>query len=52
MIVETGKRVPGVTSGRKADKVTWWWNEGVQEYVQKKRLAKKKWETERIEKNR
>ena len=31
------KRVLGVSSGRKTDKVTWWWNEEVQEYVQRKR---------------
>ena len=42
MIKETGERVLGVSSGRKSDKETWWWNEEVQEYVQRKGLAKKK----------
>ncbi|KAK2917518.1 hypothetical protein Q8A73_004265 [Channa argus] len=44
------RRVLGVSSGkRKADKETWWWNEEVQECIQRKRLAKKKWDTERTE---
>ena len=46
------KNVLGVSSGRKTDKETRWENEDVQKYVQKKRLAKKKWDTERIEENR
>ena len=46
VIRETGRRVLGVSSGRKVDKGTWWWNEEVQECIQKKRLAKKKWDTE------
>ena len=33
------KRVLEVSSGRKADKETWWWNEEVRKYVQRKRLA-------------
>ena len=37
MIRETGKIVLGVSSGRY--KETLWWNEKVQEYVQRKRLA-------------
>ena len=39
-------------AGRKADKETWWWNEEVQAYFQRKRLAKKKWNTERTEERR
>ena len=38
VIRETGK-VLGVSSGRKKDKETWWWNEDVQKHVQRKRLA-------------
>ena len=34
------------------DKETWWWNEEVQERIQRKRLAKKKWDTERTEESR
>ena len=30
VIRESGKRVLGVSSGRKADKETWWWNKNVQ----------------------
>ena len=41
VIRETGKRVLGVSSGRKTNKETWWWNEEVQKYAQKKRLARK-----------
>ncbi|KAK2913101.1 hypothetical protein Q8A73_007214 [Channa argus] len=53
LIRETGRRVLGVSSGkRKADKETWWWNEAVQECIQRKRLAKKKWDTERTEESR
>ena len=42
VIRETGRRVLGVSAGRKVDKETWWWNEEVQECIQRKRLAKKK----------
>ncbi|KAK2890506.1 hypothetical protein Q8A73_018806 [Channa argus] len=53
LIRETGRRVLCVSSGkRKADKETWWWNEAVQECIQRKRLAKKKWDTERTEESR
>ena len=31
VIRETGKRALGVSSGRKANKETWWWNEEEQE---------------------
>ncbi|KAK3564131.1 hypothetical protein QTP86_007801 [Hemibagrus guttatus] len=37
---------------RKEDKETWWWNEEVQDSVQRKRLAKKKWDMDRTEENR
>ena len=53
VIRETGRRVLGVSSGkRKVDKENWWWNEEVQECIQRKRLAKKKWDTERSEESR
>ncbi|KAK3544885.1 hypothetical protein QTP86_027580, partial [Hemibagrus guttatus] len=43
----------GVPSGRrKEDKETWWWNEEVQDSIQRKRLAKKKWDMDRTEENR
>ncbi|KAK3512100.1 hypothetical protein QTP70_030345 [Hemibagrus guttatus] len=46
-------RVLGVSSGRrKEDKETWWWNEEVQDSVQRKRLGKKKWDMDRTEENR
>ena len=34
------------------DREIWWWNEEVQECIQGKRLAKKKWDTERTEESR
>ncbi|KAK3507041.1 hypothetical protein QTP70_001587 [Hemibagrus guttatus] len=50
---ETGRKVLGVSSGRrKEDKETWWWNEEVQDSVQRKRLARKKWDMDRTEENR
>ncbi|KAK3543566.1 hypothetical protein QTP70_023888 [Hemibagrus guttatus] len=53
VIRETGRKVLGVSSGRrKEDKETWWWNEDVQDSVQRKRLAKKKWDMDRTEENR
>ncbi|KAK3560541.1 hypothetical protein QTP86_010949 [Hemibagrus guttatus] len=53
LIRETGRKVLGVSSGRrKEDKETWWWNEEVQDSVQRKRLAKKKWDMDRTEENR
>ncbi|KAK3558744.1 hypothetical protein QTP86_028028 [Hemibagrus guttatus] len=53
VIRETGRRVLGVSSGRrKEDKETWWWNEEVQDSIQRKRLAKKKWDMDRTEENR
>ncbi|KAK3545284.1 hypothetical protein QTP70_003047 [Hemibagrus guttatus] len=49
----TGRKVLGVSSGRrKEDKETWWWNEEVQDSIQRKRLAKKKWDMDRTEENR
>ncbi|KAK3529639.1 hypothetical protein QTP70_032515 [Hemibagrus guttatus] len=39
VIRETGRKVLGVSFGRrKEDKETWWWNEEVQDSVQRKRL--------------
>ncbi|KAK3532898.1 hypothetical protein QTP70_002251 [Hemibagrus guttatus] len=53
VIRETGRKVLGVSSGRrKEDKETWWWNEEVQDSIQRKRLAKRKWDMERTEENR
>ncbi|KAK3574415.1 hypothetical protein QTP86_006582 [Hemibagrus guttatus] len=52
VIRETGRKVLGVSSGRrKVDKETWWWNEEVQDSIQRKRLAKKKWDMDRTEEN-
>ncbi|KAK3517015.1 hypothetical protein QTP70_030440 [Hemibagrus guttatus] len=53
VIRETGRKVLGVSSGRrKEDKETWRWNEEVQDSIQRKRLAKKKWDMDRTEENR
>ncbi|KAK3541850.1 hypothetical protein QTP86_008057 [Hemibagrus guttatus] len=53
VIRETGRKVLGVSYGRrKEDKETWWWNEEVQDSIQRKRLAKKKWDIDRTEENR
>ncbi|KAK3508145.1 hypothetical protein QTP70_015344, partial [Hemibagrus guttatus] len=53
VIRETGRKVLGVSSGRrKEDKETWWWNEEVQDSIQRKSLAKKKWDMDRTEENR
>ncbi|KAK3515337.1 hypothetical protein QTP70_017194, partial [Hemibagrus guttatus] len=53
VIRETGRKVLGVSSGRrKEDKENWWWNEEVQDSIQRKRLAKKKWDMDRTEENR
>ncbi|KAK3552015.1 hypothetical protein QTP70_031597, partial [Hemibagrus guttatus] len=53
VIRETGRKVLGVSSGRrKEDKEIWWWNEEVQDSIQRKRLAKKKWDMDRTEENR
>ncbi|KAK3556095.1 hypothetical protein QTP70_005248 [Hemibagrus guttatus] len=53
VIRETGRKVLGVSSGRrKEDKETWWWNEEVQDSIRRKRLAKKKWDMDRTEENR
>ncbi|KAK3547450.1 hypothetical protein QTP86_021050, partial [Hemibagrus guttatus] len=53
VIRETGRKVLGVSYGRrKEDKETWWWNEEVQDSIQRKRLAKKKWDMDRTEENR
>ncbi|KAK3506655.1 hypothetical protein QTP70_012527 [Hemibagrus guttatus] len=50
---DQGDWVLGVSSGRrKEDKETWWWNEEVQDSIQRKRLAKKKWDMDRTEENR
>ncbi|MCJ8731892.1 hypothetical protein PDJAM_G00204980 [Pangasius djambal] len=49
----TGRKVLGVSSGRSnEDKETWWWNEEVQDSIQRKRLAKKKWDMDRTKENR
>ncbi|KAK3549895.1 hypothetical protein QTP86_015521, partial [Hemibagrus guttatus] len=49
----TERKVLGVSSGRKKEHMeTWWWNEEVQDSIQRKRLAKKKWDMDRTEENR
>ncbi|KAK3534152.1 hypothetical protein QTP86_002298 [Hemibagrus guttatus] len=49
----TGRKVLGLSSGRrKEDKETWWWHEEVQDSIQRKRLAKKKWDMDGTEENR
>ncbi|XP_061692833.1 uncharacterized protein LOC133509626 [Syngnathoides biaculeatus] len=45
------QRVLGVSSGRKGEKETWWWNPKIQEVIKGKRLAKK-WDTEKTEESR
>ncbi|KAK3533651.1 hypothetical protein QTP70_024030, partial [Hemibagrus guttatus] len=53
VIREIGRKLLDVSSGRrKEDKETWWWNEEVQDSIQGKRLAKKKWDMDRTEENR
>ncbi|KAK3564554.1 hypothetical protein QTP86_022796 [Hemibagrus guttatus] len=53
VIRETGRKVLGVSYGRrKEDKETCWCNEEVQDSIQSKRLAKKKWDMDRTEENR
>ncbi|KAK3514351.1 hypothetical protein QTP70_015880 [Hemibagrus guttatus] len=48
-----GSAVLGVSPGRrKEDKETWWWNEEVQDSIQRKRLAKKKRDMDRTEEKR
>ena len=48
---ETVRKVLGVSSGqRKEDKETWWWNEEVQESIQRKKLANKNWDSQRDDK--
>ena len=37
VIRETDRRALGVSSGTNVDEETWWWNEEVQEYVQRRR---------------
>ncbi|KAK3552206.1 hypothetical protein QTP86_005260 [Hemibagrus guttatus] len=49
---KSGGRRTQVDTGRKEDKETWWWNEEVQDSIQRKRLAKKKWDMDRTEENR
>ncbi|KAK3565305.1 hypothetical protein QTP86_005483 [Hemibagrus guttatus] len=49
----TERKVLGVSYGRrKEDKEAWWWNEEVQDSIQRKSLAKKKWDLDRTEENR
>ena len=53
VIRERGRKVLGMSSWqRKKDKETWWWNSEIQECVQRKSLAKKRWDSERTEENR
>ncbi|XP_051780043.1 uncharacterized protein LOC127526921 [Erpetoichthys calabaricus] len=44
----TARRVLCVISGkRKEEKETWWWNDEIHESIQRKRIAKKKWDSQR-----
>ncbi|XP_067290096.1 uncharacterized protein [Pseudorasbora parva] len=53
VIRETDRKVLGVSCGRrKEDMETLRWNEEVQEGIQRKRLARKKWDSERMEESR
>ncbi|KAK3553477.1 hypothetical protein QTP70_003520 [Hemibagrus guttatus] len=52
VIRETGRKVLGVSSGRRKEDKETWWNEEVQDSIQRKRLAKKKWDMDRTEENR
>ena len=51
MIREAGKKILSMSSGRKGDKETWWWNEEIQD-AKRKRLAKRRRDTERTEERR
>ncbi|KAK4307644.1 hypothetical protein Pmani_020601 [Petrolisthes manimaculis] len=44
VVRQKAKKVLGVTSGRRKDKETWWWNEEVQKSISKKKRAKMKWD--------
>lgn len=48
----SGWRALVVSSGRKVDERNRWWNHNMQDYIQRKRLAKKKWHTEGTEESR
>ena len=37
---------------RTYDKEDWWWNEEVQEIIQRKRLVRRKWDIDRTEESR
>ncbi|KAK3512319.1 hypothetical protein QTP70_004619 [Hemibagrus guttatus] len=52
VIRETGRKVLGVSSGRRKEDEETWWNEEVQDSIQRKRLDKKKWDMDRTEENR
>ncbi|KAK3565194.1 hypothetical protein QTP86_001011 [Hemibagrus guttatus] len=49
MVVDFAKRMDMAVQ---EDKETWWWNEEVQDSIQRRRLAKKKWDMDRTEENR
>ncbi|KAK3536649.1 hypothetical protein QTP86_015451 [Hemibagrus guttatus] len=52
VIRETGRKMLGVSSGRRKEDEETWWNEEVQDSIQRKRLDKKKWDMDRTEENR
>ena len=53
IVMDRDRKVLGVSSKqRKEDKETWWWDEEVQESIQKKRLAKKRWDIQRDEESK
>lgn len=41
-----------MSSGKLVDQESWWWNKEVQECLQRRRLVKKKWDTEKTEDSR
>lgn len=43
----TRTKILGGSSGRIVDTASWWWSKKVQDYMQRTRLAKKKWDNER-----
>lgn len=53
MIKKTDGKIFGVSSGEREDDIeTRWCNSEVQEVIQRKKLTKKKWDSERTEESR
>ena len=53
-ILRVAQEVLGMTTGRRppGDKETWWWNDKVQEVIKAKKVAKKIWETSRMQEDK